>query len=281
MTIKYKISIITINYNNAGGLEATLASVFGQDNKCFEFIVIDGNSTDKSKALLREHDGQIDYWRSESDGGIYEAMNKGIRVATGEFLLFLNSGDALYNSEVIGKIHTEICGKYSIYYGDIVYNEIYQNKPLIFPDVLTFGFFYEYSISHQAAFIKRTLFSEIFFYNEHFKIVSDWEFFTYAICKCNVPYRHIKMFVTTYDATGISSNQENHDLVKSERTLSLNKHFPSFVADYSHLPELRQKQSIQFFYIKQYPVAWKIMKALMKIILIFIPGQPKRSERML
>lgn len=281
MTIKHKISIITVNYNNAGGLQTTLTSVFEQNFKHFEFIVIDGDSTDRSKTILRAHDDQIDYWLSEPDGGIYEAMNKGIRIATGEFLLFLNSGDAFYNSEVIGKIHIQLSRKYDIYYGDIIYDEIYQQKPLIFPDILTFGFFYEYSISHQAAFIRRTLFSEIFFYNEQLKIVSDWEFFIYAICKCNVPYQHIKMLVTTYDATGISSNQENHVLVKNERTLSLNKYFPAFVADYSHLPELKQKQWKQFFHIKQYPVAWKIMKALMKIILVFIPDQPKRSERML
>ena len=100
-----QISIITINYNNASGLEKTIRSVVEQIYNEYEYIIIDGASSDKSKEVIQEYQRYIDFWCSEKDSGIYNAMNKGIQKASGEYLLFLNSGDVLNNSAVLADIH--------------------------------------------------------------------------------------------------------------------------------------------------------------------------------
>ena len=105
------ITIITINFNNQNGLQKTMDSVFRQTNKDFQYIVIDGGSSDGSKELIERNQSKINHWVSEPDNGIYHAMNKGIEKATGEYLLFLNSGDELINELVVEKVtpllHTE------------------------------------------------------------------------------------------------------------------------------------------------------------------------------
>jgi glycosyltransferase involved in cell wall biosynthesis len=274
--MNFKTSIITINYNDRPGLKKTIDSVRGQTFRNFEFIIIDGNSSDGSKKLIEENADIITQAISEPDNGIYHAMNKGIRIATGDYLLFLNSGDFLYDTSVMQKINTMIDGNYGIYYGDIIYDEPDHSRTVTFPDQLTFDFFYEQNLSHQASFIKRSLFQELFFYNEEYKIVSDWEFFLYAICKRDVSYKHLDTLVTVYDATGISSNLDNHQMMNIERTQSLHKHFPSFMADYTGFSEYKFNKAKQFLHIKKHPVAWKILKAFMNLILLFLPKFNKR-----
>lgn len=269
----YKISIITVNYNDKTGLEKTIKSVTNQSFKDFEFIVIDGDSTDGSKELLKENPTIFTAWLSEPDKGIYHAMNKGIRIASGSYLLFLNSGDYLHNDEVLEKVNQEIGGEYAIYYGDIIYDEITRQTKRTFPKRLTFGFFYEQNLSHQASFIKNDLFEQFFYYNEDYKIVSDWEFFIYTICKENVSYKHLDFVVTNYDATGISSNTNNHKMMNEEREATLEKYFPAFKADAALLPELQQKRVKQFLFIKKNRVAWRIIKTCLSIIQFFLPKQ--------
>ncbi|MBC8985442.1 glycosyltransferase [Pedobacter sp. N36a] len=268
-----KISIITVNYNDKAGLQKTIKSVADQSYKDFEFFVIDGDSTDGSKKLLEENVALFTHWLSEPDRGIYHAMNKGIKMATGEYLLFLNSGDSLYNADVLKTVNHEINGAHDIYYGDIIYDEISKQTVRTFPDRLTFGFFYEHNLSHQASFIRRTLFDEFFYYNESFKIVSDWEFFIYAICKKDVPYQHINSILTNYDATGLSSNVDNHVGMRKERAATLDKYFPAFKDDYILYPELQQKRTKQFLFLKQNKVAWRVLKTCMSTIQFFLPKQ--------
>ncbi|WP_052496577.1 glycosyltransferase family 2 protein [Pedobacter lusitanus] len=158
-----KLSIITVNYNDSAGLQKTINSVLNQSLQNFEFIIIDGNSNDGSKELLQQNSEPSIRWISEPDNGIYHAMNKGTRMATGEYLLFLNSGDILFDTEVIKQVDQEIDGTYGIYYGDIIFEEPEQQKKIVFPDKLSFTFFYKQSLSHQASFIKKALFDELFF----------------------------------------------------------------------------------------------------------------------
>ena len=100
-----KLSIITINFNNKDGLKRTIESVISQKFQEFEWIIIDGGSSDGSKLLIEEvarnNKKLVSYWCSEPDGGIYPAMNKGIDKAKGEYILFLNSGDTLHNKNVL------------------------------------------------------------------------------------------------------------------------------------------------------------------------------------
>ena len=99
-----KISIITINYNDKIGLSKTINSVLNQSWQKFEFIVIDGGSNDGGLEVIEQHKDKIDYWVSEPDKGVYNAMNKGIKVAKGEYLIFMNSGDTFYDDNVLEKI---------------------------------------------------------------------------------------------------------------------------------------------------------------------------------
>lgn len=226
------LSIITVNYNNLEGLKRTVESVVNQTWREFEYIVIDGGSTDGSAAYIESQNENIDYWVSESDSGIYNAMNKGIKVAKGEYLLFLNSGDILVDSDVLENIANLISEKLDIYYGNLILsNKGVENKS-IYPKELTFSYFYHRGyLPHPASFIKRNLFEKISYYNENFKIVSDWEFFVCAICKHNASYKHLDVFVTNYNTSGISSKPETRHILLEERRICLKNNFPLFIDD--------------------------------------------------
>ena len=105
------ISIITINYNNKSGLSRTIESVINQTYSNIQYIIIDGASTDGSKKIIKKYEHHISYWISEPDSGIYNAMNKGVDKAVGDYLLFLNSGDYLH-----GK-HSKKCTFYTLRFG--------------------------------------------------------------------------------------------------------------------------------------------------------------------
>lgn len=270
-----KISIITINYNDKEGLIKTIESVINQSWKDFEFLVIDGNSTDGGKEVLTQYADQIDYSLSEPDKGVYNAMNKGIRAATGDYLLFMNSGDLFYNNEVLQKANALVDGNYGIYYGDIIVKKPHSERQKVYPDKLSFSYFYTGALCHQATFIKRQLFYDYFFYNEDYKIYSDGEFFIYSICKMNVPYKHIDLLMTIYDFTGISSTPKYEKLHEDERMKSINKFFPQFSEDYKVLSKLNSKRVKQVFYIEKFPVAWKLTKAFFSIMMFFLPKLKK------
>jgi glycosyltransferase involved in cell wall biosynthesis len=117
-----KLSIITVNLNNAAGLRKTIESVRAQTFKDFEHIIIDGDSTDESVAVIKKFEDGFSYWVSEPDGGIYQGMNKGTRVAKGEYCLYLNSGDYLYNSKVLEKVFKEKFSEDLVYGNSIIEN---------------------------------------------------------------------------------------------------------------------------------------------------------------
>lgn len=265
-----KISIITVNYNNKAGLLKTISSVISQSFKAIEFILIDGNSTDGSKELLETYSEHFNYWVSEPDHGIYDAMNKGIKAATGDYLLFLNSGDYLAERQVLEKIALIIDGTYDIYYGDIIFERINKSTKVVFPETLNFNFFVNDNLAHQATFIRRSLFDSFFYYNENFKIASDWEFMIYSICKENATYKHLNLLVTIYDGTGLSSDPANYKLLYEERSITMNKYFPLFVTDYELLSVMENKRVKQVLEIKKHAFAWKILKICIKTIYLFL-----------
>ena len=214
-----KLSIITINYNNKAGLQKTIDSVISQTFKDFEWIIIDGGSTDGSKDLIEKHSSYITYWVSEPDKGIYNAMNKGIMVAKGEYLYFLNSGDALYSHNIIENLFNNNL------YGDIVYgNAIFINKDktqlLVKPNKnISLSFFVSgHVINHQSTFIRKKLFDSCL-YNENLQLVSDWEFeIKQAIL--GKTYQYIDKIIVLYDYTGLTSKPS--DLLSKERKSVIN-----------------------------------------------------------
>ncbi|SHK08161.1 glycosyltransferase family 2 protein [Epilithonimonas mollis] len=272
-----KLTILTINYNNKEGLVKTFDSVRSQTWKDFEFIVIDGGSTDGGKELIEQND-QVNYWVSEKDSGVYNAMNKGIRMSTGDYIIFMNSGDFFYNESVLEKVKNQFDSDIGILYGDSVFfNDTGYRKVIKVPEKLTFGFFYDGGLNHQAAFIKRSLFSDYFYYNEDYKICADWEFFILTICLHNVSFQYLNEIICYYDFSGISAKVENLPIYIQERETTLNKYFPAFRDDAELTREMRAKRIKQVLHIKNYPVAWRIFKWLISLFLLFLPKIKKKS----
>ncbi|WP_367757377.1 glycosyltransferase family 2 protein [Flavobacterium sp. WC2430] len=233
-----KISIITINYNNLAGLKRTVESVLNQTCKEFEYIVIDGGSTDGSTAYIKSQSGYIHYWLSEPDNGIYNAMNKGILKATGEYLLFLNSGDHLISDTILEQNFKLITVQDIIYFN---LNVIDNNKVLLkkYPDQLSFSYFSKDTLPHPATFIKASLFRKIGMYDESLKIVSDWKFFVESICKFNCSYLRINETLSIFHFDGLSSDPQNKDLIFEEKQRILKAEFPAFIEDNHELLAIR------------------------------------------
>jgi len=237
------ISIITINYNNAGGLKKTIRSVLDQGLTDFEYIVIDGGSEDASKSIIEENASGLAYWVSEKDNGIYHAMNKGIARATGEYLLFLNSGDYIYKSDVLQAL-LENGGGAEIIYGDLVVSGTGGKRTKAYPAALTFDFFLHDSLPHPATLIKRTLFDRVGWYNEGNKIISDWEFFTHAICRFNATYHHVAVEVAVFPEDGLSANPANSDMIWAEKMEVFSRYYSAFLPDYRKLEEYRSSMNL-------------------------------------
>ncbi|MES2458558.1 MAG: glycosyltransferase family 2 protein [Bacteroidota bacterium] len=233
------ISIITINYNNATGLKQTITSVLAQTYPKIQYVVIDGGSDDGSKEVLDFYQDKISYITSEPDSGIYNAMNKGIRAAYGDYLLFINSGDLLLNKNVIEDVAAMKLDK-DLVYGNIVLVENGESKDWIMHDQLSFETFYHSTIPHPGTFIKKNLFDEVGHYNETYKIVSDWEFFLIALCKHNCSHKYINVKICRFFLDGISADPKNYSLLLSERNEVLQKHFPLFIKDYENFDRLKE-----------------------------------------
>lgn len=220
-----KLSVITVNYNNKAGLQRTIDSVVCQTWRDFEWIVIDGGSTDGSKEFLEQYQQHFAYWCSEPDGGVYNAMNKGIARAKGDYLLFLNSGDCFHNETVLRDFDGLNCHE-DVVAGISVSLDSGETVKILYSDIVRQLFFD--SLNHQATFIKRHLFAT-HKYNERNKIVSDWEFFIQTILIDGCSFRYIDLIVADFDTTGISSQPELADVQKQERMRVLDSSFSTYV----------------------------------------------------
>lgn len=239
-----KISIITVNLNNRVGLEKTMGSVLSQTFTNLEYLVIDGGSSDGSVDVIDRHAGQLAYWISEPDRGVYHAMNKGIEKATGEYLLFLNSGDLLLEEITLSKASIELDGV-DIIYGNLRYNRKGQMEDSDYPDVLSFGYLHKNYLPHPATFIKNTLFERTGNYDERFPICADWVFFLKAIGLSGATYKHIHQPLTIYDTEGMSAQSEQQQAIEEERGRLLQELFPFYIDDYRKHAAL--KASIEAF----------------------------------
>lgn len=215
-------SIITINYNNREGLQRTIKSVLEQSFDDYEYIMIDGGSTDGSIDILREYDNHFDYWVSEKDRGIYHAMNKGVTHAHGDYCVFMNSGDCFYSKEVLKQVAT-LGLTDDILIGDVVSTKDGKIIPTRPTRELSLYHLYSVSIPHQASFIRTSLLHE-HPYDEMLKIASDWKFFLQTIILDNCSYRYINIIVAKYDHNGIST--QNTEEMHSEKTKILTSMFP-------------------------------------------------------
>ena len=261
MLMRY--SIITINYNNKGGLERTIESVISQSSKDFEYIIIDGGSTDGSLEVIKRNQEHITYWVSEKDNGIYHAMNKGVAQAHGDYCVFMNSGDCFHSPDVLDKIVSYqediICGK--MIKGDTPLPSGH-NKPTISLVDLMRG-----SLPHQAMFIKRELLLK-HPYDENYRILSDWKFCIETIVFDNCSFSNVDVIVADYDTSGISTN--SNGLLPKERELILQEMLPPrIIADYQRLTPVDDELLDQALLLTQTVGARKIVKRISKLILRF------------
>ena len=201
-----RLSIITINYNNRAGLQKTVDSVKSQTCKDFEWIVIDGGSTDGCKELIEQYQNAITYWCSEPDRGIFNAMNKGVKHANGAYCLFLNSGDRLHDNHVIEKVIPHLSDSDFITGNECVVDSQYQEirirkNPAVFDKYqLLIG-----CLWHQSTFIRTSLLKERP-YDETFRVVGDWETTFYQLVLKNKTYQHIDILVSDFVEGGISTD---------------------------------------------------------------------------
>lgn len=232
-----KISVITINYNNLEGLRKTMESVFAQSCRSFEYIVVDGGSSDGGAELIRENASRIDKWVSERDGGIYNAMNKGVKMASGEYCLFLNSGDVFHDCQVMHKVLQ------TPFNADIVFGRV-ENvrdgkvvKHYVPEDKITLMHIYETGLHHAGSFIRTDL-MEKYPYNEKLKICSDREFFIRTLVVDNATFQNLPFVVCDFEVGGAS---DNLDLLKIESYLILSSLFPPRVTEDYVATNLRLK----------------------------------------
>lgn len=251
MSLMY-YSIITINYNNKEGLEQTIKSVLSQTFRNYQFIIIDGGSSDGSVDVIKKYANNINYWISEPDKGRYNAMNKGIKQAIGDYLNFMNSGDTFHSPTVLEDIAKMNLSEDIITGG--YYNQENGIKHIIKPQEVTLLTMLKNTFNHQATFIKRHLFDKRL-YDENYVIQSDAKFNFQSIIFDNCSVRIIKYIVANYDFNGISSN---HVLVDKEWSQLLAELFPRrILQDYNKmftpseipllrlLPDLKESPSVQ------------------------------------
>lgn len=234
-----RLSIITVNYNNADGLRKTLASVAVQTYRDIEHVIVDAASADGSVDIIKEYAEKADYpvsWSSKKDKGVYNGMNVGILRATGDYIQILNSGDILAAPDVTERMVAALPEGVSIFYGNML--KSYDGKKIINRDTCgsgmytpeSFLYFYNGTLNHDCAYIRRDLFDKYGLYNEDMKICSDWEWYVKAIALGGEEAVYTNIDVTIFDMNGVSeSHGKNAELIKKERRGYLEKILPATI----------------------------------------------------
>ena len=224
----YLISVITVNYNNNEGLKKTLQSVKLQSFSNFEHIIIDAASTDGSVDTIREYEKETNhliYWCSEPDKGIYNGMNKAVRVAQGEYCIFMNSGDTFYSKDVLQKVAHLLTGG-DFYVGCPMLVSTHGVEKEIPPRKMSIEFLASNSPNHQSTFTRTAILKERP-YNEHYKLVADWEKFFTEWLLHGRSYHPIDIVIAYYHLDGISFTRL--DEVKRERDESVRSVIPDYI----------------------------------------------------
>ena len=289
------LTIITINRNNAAGLERTMQSVLNQTCKDFEYVVVDGASTDGSVDVIRKYAGELGErlkWTSEPDNGIYNAMNKGIKAADSDYVMILNSSDCIAGSDVLGKmvnalreINSGRVMPLDVLLGNIITDEVPKKKKteksnsmdVSIPDISLFTF-YRGTVPHDAAIMRKGFLLQYGLYDEEMKICSDWKLFMHAIALGewkplgNQTYhyvppipsdniRYINLDMVVFDMTGVS--ERNRGLWDTERRPELERSLPpAILKDYDRY----SKDILLTRRLHHYPFIYSFVKTIERVI---------------
>lgn len=221
-----KVSVITICYNDPY-LEKTCESIVNQTWQDFEWIVVDGGSNQETLDKFEKYKKRIDKFVSESDNGIYDACNKGVNLASGEYVIFMNAGDSFYSHEVLSKVFSKHNYNSNILYGDTVMidNNLKQSKQkhcAKIPHKISKCYFYTSNICTQSIFIKKELYYKYGLHNLKYKILADYDR-NLAFVSNGEKFEYIPEIVSYYDTNGVSSNlktfnarlQEQKEIIKT------------------------------------------------------------------
>lgn len=260
-------TIVTINYNNKEGLYHTIESVLGQSFHDFEFVVIDGGSTDGSVEVIKEFQNMMSYWISEKDSGIYNAMNKGVAKAHGDYCIFMNSGDCFYDKNVLEQVAENMTNE-DVIVGKVAIddkNTIISPPPL--DGELTLYHLYSGAIPHQGSFIRKELLQR-YPYDESLKISSDWKFFIQTLILDNCSVNFLDLFVARYDLDGVSTS--NPMLMRAEKDEILARLLPPrIIADYKKMKQSECLTQLLTPSLKKYYTIDKVVFKLAKLLLTF------------
>lgn len=234
------LSIITINLNNRAGLARTLSSVAAQTAQQFEYIVVDGGSTDGSQELLTEYAARIDHCVCEKDEGLYYAMNKGIAMSRGDYALFLNSGDALFDAEVVAKVLPLLDGTTDFFTGHLVMDNS-ERKVVYAPKEVNVAHLSTGVLSHQATFIRLDLLRRRP-YQTQYRILADWEQMFYELILHNASYQRLDLQVALFDLTGISAQGHKDGRLQAEKHRVLDDLLPPRIAHFFKGPDKLEHQ---------------------------------------
>ncbi|WP_294957653.1 glycosyltransferase family 2 protein [Sulfurovum sp.] len=197
------ITVVTVVFNGEKYLEKTIQSIINQDYDNVEYVIIDGGSTDNTIEIIKRYENQIDYWVSEPDGGIYDAMNKGITLATGEWINFMNTGDLFNNFKIVKLFFSGNLNNYSVLYGDTI--NMYGDNKCVLDRVHPIETMYKkLPFSHQSTFVRRPLLKRYSF-NTDYKICADYDFF-YRLYIEKYKFKYLDNIIAHFDMDGVSQN---------------------------------------------------------------------------
>lgn len=232
--MKPKLTVITIVYNNVRDIERTMLSVINQTYANIEYVVVDGASKDGTQEVISRYGDRISTYISEPDKGIYDAMNKGLKLATADYVLFMNSGDELYAPDTVARVFASSPIPADIYYGETeMYNDKWESlgqRRHQAPEQFTWkSFKYGMNISHQAIYIKRTLTTP---YDLKYKYSADIDWIIKAAKKAKLIV-NTHQYVAKYLVGGVSK-QKHLDSLK-ERFDIFSKHYGLVPNLFNHL----------------------------------------------
>jgi glycosyltransferase involved in cell wall biosynthesis len=243
-----KLSVITINYNNAVGLETTFASICHETfpNNLVEYIVIDGGSSDHSIDLIKKYESFITYWVSEKDNGIFHAMNKGLNKAEGEYTIFMNSGDSFVEGVLCESFINRLEGAH------IIYGNIFlENRGLIssLKQTPTLDFFYMIgkTVCHQSIFMKTTLCMKYSFpEDKEYSIMGDWIQLFSLLKNENLDVLYLDQPICIYNGEGQS--EQYKELRHHQRNKYLGQFYSQWeLRQFKELHRLRNRNYYHLF----------------------------------
>lgn len=267
-----KLSVITICYNIKDEIERTCESIVSQTNQDFEWIVIDGGSTDGTVDILNKYKSHMTVFISEKDKGIYNAMNKGIKQAKGEYLNFMNGGDCFASPDVVEQFYKCAAFGADVVYGDMKYIKKSTDGEICkYSDKIDLYFFYKSTINHQSSFIRKELFEKYGLYNEEYKIAADWEkFVLYQKEQCKFEY--FNYVVACFYDGGISCTAKQklqEEREKIYKTYFTSEEIEEFANRMLHQSKIYMFNVIPFIFIKNFNEGRKITCKLFGFIPLY------------